>query len=105
MLLTPILKYDYIRYTPPSLNLVNGENIHIFIDIPSEDSAISLKDSYLKLDFKANHRAGVQARYTDDDQIRLVNLGVLALFDKYRLTSSSGKEIEKIDKAHVFCLM
>ena len=38
----PILKCDYIRYTPISLNFVNGENIQIFIDIPREDSAISL---------------------------------------------------------------
>ena len=34
----PILKCDYIRYTPPSLNLVNGENNQTFIDIPKEDS-------------------------------------------------------------------
>ena len=33
----PILKCDYIRYTPPSLNLVNGENNQIFTDIPRED--------------------------------------------------------------------
>ena len=41
----PILKCDCIRYTPPSLNLVNGENNQVFIDIPREGSAISLKDS------------------------------------------------------------
>ena len=44
----PILKCDYIEYTPPSLNLVNGENYQIFIDIPREDSAISFKNSYLE---------------------------------------------------------
>ena len=53
-----ILKSDYIRYKPPSLNLVKGENNQIFIDIPREDSAISLKDSYLELDFNVTHRAG-----------------------------------------------
>ena len=36
----PILKCDSIRYTPPSLNLVNGENNQIFIGIPREESAI-----------------------------------------------------------------
>ena len=41
----------------------------------------------------------------DGDQIRLVNPGPIALFNKYRLTSSSGKEIEEIDKAHVICLL
>ena len=40
-----ILKCDYIRCTPPSLNLVNGKNNQIFTDIPRDGSAISLKDS------------------------------------------------------------
>ena len=31
----------------PSLNLVNAENNQIFIDIPREDSAISLRDSLI----------------------------------------------------------
>ena len=79
-----ILKCDYIRYTPPSLNLVIGENNQIFVDIPREDSAISLKDSYLELDFSVTHRAGTHSRYIDIDHIRLVNLGPIALFNKYR---------------------
>ena len=51
------------------------------------------------------HRAGDQVRYADGDQIGIVNLGPIALYKKYRLTSSSGKAIEKIDNAHVYCLM
>ena len=58
----PILKCDHIRDTPLSLNLVNGENIEIFIDLPIVDSAISLKDSYLELYFNVNHRAGAHGR-------------------------------------------
>ena len=58
----PIIICDYITYTPPSLNLVKGENIEVFIDKPREDIAISLKDSYLELDFNVTHRAGVHAR-------------------------------------------
>ena len=85
--------------------MVNGENNQIFIDIPREDSAISLKDSYLEIDFSVTHRTGAHDRYIDDDHIRLVNLGPIALFNKYRLTSSSGKEIEELDNAHVICLM
>ena len=30
---------------------------HIFFDLPSEGSAISLKDSYIELDFNVTHRA------------------------------------------------
>ena len=101
----PVLKCDLIRYTPPWLNLVNGENNQIFIDIPRDDSAISLKDSYLELNFSVTHRAGAHNRYVDDDHIRLFNLRAIALFSKYRLTSSSGKEIEEIDNAHVICLL
>ena len=64
-----------------------------------------MKDSYLELDFSVTLRAGAHNRYVDNDQIRLVNLGPIALFIKNRLTSSSGKEIEEIDNAHVICLM
>ena len=71
----PILKCDYIRYTPASLKIVNGENNQIFIDVPRVDSAISLKDSYLELDFNVIHRAGAHNRYVDNDHMRLVNLG------------------------------
>ena len=77
----------------------------IIIDIPGEDSAISLRDSYLELDFTVTHRTRAHARCADGDQIRLVNSGPIALFNKYRLTGSSGKEIEEIDKAHVICLL
>ena len=64
-----------------------------------------MKDSYLELDFSVTHRAGAHARYVDGDHIRLVNLRPIALFNKYRLTSSSGKEIEEVYNSHVFCLM
>ena len=41
-----IIKCDYIRCTPFSLNLGNGENRQIFMDIFRKDSAISLKDTW-----------------------------------------------------------
>ena len=64
-----------------------------------------MRDSYLELDFSVTHRAAAHARYVDDDHIILINLAPIALFNKYRLSSSSGKEIEEIDNAHVICLM
>ena len=51
------------------------------------------------------HEVRNLARYADDDDIRLVNLIPFALFIKYRLTGSSGKEIGGIDNAHVICSM
>ena len=64
-----------------------------------------MKDSNLDLDFNISHKAGPHARSADNDHIKFVNLGPTALFNKYRLTSSSGKEIEDVDNAPVICLM
>ena len=64
-----------------------------------------MKDSYLEVEFKVFRRIGAHPRHVDGDRKRLVVLGPTALFIKYRLTSSSGKKIEEIDKAHVICLM
>ena len=84
------LKFDYSGYTPPSMNLVFRENKQVFFGIPREDSDISLRDSYIQLGFNVTHRTGSHARYADVDHIRLDNLGPIALYKKFRLTSSSG---------------
>ena len=60
-----------------------------------------MKDSYLELDFFITHRAGARGWYADGDLLSLVNLGLIVFFNKYRLTSSSRKERQKIDNAHV----
>ena len=73
--------------------------------MPGEINAISLRDSFLELDFNVTHRASTHARYAVGERIRLVNLGSIALFNKHRLTSSSGKEIEEIDNPQIICLM
>ena len=83
------------------MDFINGENNQIFVDIPRDYSTISVKDSYLELDINVTRRAGGHARHADRDHISLVNLAPIDLFNKYRLTSSSGKEIEEIDIAHV----
>ena len=100
----PIFSFDFIRYTPPSLYLINGEINQNFIDISREDNAISLKGNYLEMDFKVIHRAGGHVRYEDGDHIRLVNLGPIAFFNNYRLENCSRKETEEIDDAHLICL-
>ena len=64
-----------------------------------------MKNSYNELDFNVTPRAGAQARYADGDYMRLINLGPTAFFIKYRLTISSGKEIEEIDNSRVICLL
>ena len=61
-------------------------------------------NSYLELNFDVSH-AATNNRYVDGNDIRLVNLGPIALFSNYRLTTSSGKHLENIDHAHIVSLM
>ena len=68
----------FIRYTPHSLNLVNGENDKTFIGIPREDSAISLKGSYLQVDFDGIDRAVAHGWYVYGKYIGLANLSPFA---------------------------
>ena len=44
-------------------------------------------------------------RYVDTSDIRLVNLGPIALISNYKLITSSGKHQEEISHAHIVCLM
>ena len=61
-------------------------------------------NSYLELNFDVLH-AATNNRYVDGNDIRLVNLGPIALFSNYRLTTSSGKHLENTDHAHIVSLM
>ena len=99
-----ILKCNFIRYSPSELSTINTTNSQVSINIPREDSVISLLNSYLELDFDVLH-ADTNNRYADGNNIRLVNLGPIALFSNYKLTTSSGKHLEKIDHAHIVSLM
>ena len=99
-----ILKCDYIRYSPAEISTINTANSQIYINIPREDSVISLLNSYLELNFDVLHAVN-NDRYVDANDIRLVNLGPIALFSNYKLTTSSGKHLEEISHAHIVSLM
>ena len=99
-----ILKCDYIRYSPSEKSTINTANSQVYINIPREDSVSSLQNSYLELNFDVLH-AATNNRYVDGNDIRLVNLGPFGLFSNYKLTTSSGKHLEKIDHAHIVSLM
>ena len=47
-----ILKCDYIRYSPAEKSTIITPNSQIYINIPKEDSVISLLNSYLDLNFE-----------------------------------------------------
>ena len=99
-----ILKCDYIRYSPAETSTINTPNSQIYINIPREDSVISLLNSYLDLSFEVIKRAD-NSRYANGNDIRLVNLGPIALFSTFKLTSHSGKHLEESIHAHFVSLM
>ena len=99
-----ILKCDYIRYSPSAISTINTANSQVYINIPREDSVISLSNSYLELNFDVLH-AATNNRYVDGNDIRLVNLGSIGLFSNYKLTTSSGKHLQNIDHSHIVSLM
>ena len=100
-----ILKCDYIRYSPSEISTINTPNSQVCVNIPREDSDNSLLNSYLELNFDVIH-AATNNRYVDGNDIRLVNLGRIALFTNYRLTTSSEKQLVIIiDQAHIVSLM
>ena len=96
-----ILKCDYIRYSPAEISTINTANSQIYINIPREDSVISLLNSYIELNFDVL-RADNNNRYVDANDIRLVNLGPIALFSNYKLTTSSGKHFGR-DQSCSYC--
>ena len=69
-----------------------------------EKKCFFIVKSYIELYFDALH-AVTDNRYVDGNDIRLVILGVTALFSKYKLATLSGKNIENIDHAHIVSLM
>ena len=74
------------------------------LHIPGGDNVNSLFGSLVRFNFDVLH-AATNNRYVDGDDIRLVNLGAIALFSIYKLASSSGKHLEEINHAHIVCLM
>ena len=99
-----ILKGDYRQYSPSEKSTINTAISQVYINILREDSVISLLSSYLELNFDVLH-AATNNRYADGNDIRLVNLGPIALFSNYKLTTSSGKHLENIDDALIVSLM
>ena len=83
---------------------MNTANYQKHINIRREDYVISLLSSYLDLSFDVLHVA-TKNRYADGHDIRLINLGTIALFSNYMLPTSSGKHLEDISHAHIVSLI
>ena len=98
------LKCDYIRYSPAETSTINTPNSQIYMNIPKEDSVISLLNSYLDLNSEVIKKAD-NSRYANGNIIRLVNLGPISLFSNFDLTTSSGKHLQDISHGRIVSLM
>ena len=98
-----IHKIDFIKYSPSSLATVNNANSNISFSLPREDAYICFQNSYNSLEFEVLKNDNT--RYTNGDESSLVNFRPVALFSEAKLTTSSGKHLEKIDSLHHISLM
>ena len=98
------MKCDFIRYSPSEISTKNAANSQIYINIPRENSLISLLNSYLELNFDVLH-AATDNRYVDGDIILPTNLAANTLFSNLNLTTCSGKHLEEISHAHIVSLI
>ena len=94
----PIHKNDFITYSPSSLATINNANSKISISLPRKDTYICLQLSYISLEFEVLKND--ETRYAVGNEIVLVNFGPVALFSEAKLTTSSGKHLEKIGNLH-----
>ena len=99
----PIHKINFIKYNPSSLATINNTNSSISISFPREDAYICLQNSFISLEFEVLKNNNT--RYADADEIGLVNFGPISLFSEAKLTTSSGKHLEKVDNLHLISLM
>ena len=99
-----ILKCDHIRYSPSEISTIKTANSQIYIPIYLEKiEFFILLNNYLEIHFDALQAAS-NNRYADNLDIRLVNLGPLALFSNY-VNNVFRKQFENIDHAHIVSLM
>ena len=99
----PIHKIDFIKYSPSSLATINNTNSNTTISFPRGDAYICLQNSFISLEFEV--LKNINTRYADGDEIGLVNFGPISLFSEAKLTTSSGKHLEKVDNLHLISLM
>ena len=98
-----ILNCQYISDSLSVVGTISFDKSQIYTKIPREVSVISLINSYLHKNFHVVEVA-VNSKHAYSNDIRLVNLGPVALFGKFRLTSSSGKQLEDFSYAHIASL-
>ena len=99
-----ILKCGFIGYSPAETTKISTPKCQICINIPKKDSLISLFNSYININFEVFKKID-DSRYASRNDIRLVNLVLIALITNFELTTSSGKHLEDINHAQIVSLM
>ena len=99
----PDHKIDFIKYSPSSLATINNNISNISVSLPREDAYICLQNSYISVEFEVLKIDDTRFNY--GNEISLVNFGPVALFSDAKLTTSSGKHLEKVDNLHPICLL
>ena len=82
---------------------VNNTNSNISVSLPREDAYICLQNSFISLEFEVLKNNNT--RFADGDEISLVNFGPISLFSEAKLTTFSGKHLEKVDNLHLISSM
>ena len=97
------IKVILLKHSPNSLATIINNNSNISISLPREDAYICLQNSYISVDFEVLKQD--DTRYAKGDQISLFNFRPVALFCEAKLTTSSGKHLEKVDNLHTVSLL
>ena len=82
---------------------MNTINTNINIILNREENHLNLRDSYLEIEIVVSDNAG--GLFANDANIRLVNYGMMALFNSIKLETSGGRTIKYIDHCHPNLLM
>ena len=77
-------------------------NIQKFQSVYQEKTHIFVYKIHISVDFEVLKNNAT--KYVDGDQIILINFWPVALFREAKLTTSSGKHLEKVDNLHTVCL-
>ena len=93
-----IHKSKIIKYEPNNLATMNTIFTNINIILNREANHLNLRDSYLEIELVVLDDAG--GVFANDDNIRLDNYGMMALFSSVKLETSGGRTIEYIDHCH-----
>ena len=99
-----ILKCDYILFSPSETSTIITHNSQIYINIRKWDSVLCLLNSFFYFNSEFIKKAD-DSRYANGNDIRLINLGPIALFSIFKLTKISGKHLEGISHAHIVSLL